>query len=194
MCYFSKVEHIVHYKGKSKRVKTNFREHTHTHANTHTHTHIDDDHIFFKSVNTQKSYELSSPTFFSNLSLLRVFPGEWNYAEKLLSSRSRCWYYNYNISIFFIFFNRPQRLGTCQRKQDEDDYGSGRQDDNITKNRYFNILPSESVHSTLNHLMSYFFHFQINILPNESVHPTLNVSFVSLPNQHFTQCVSPSHT
>ena len=37
----------------------------------------------------------------------------------------------------------PQRLGACQQKVDEEDYGSGRQDENISKNRYFNILPSE---------------------------------------------------
>ena len=42
MCYFSKLEHIAHYKTKNqKTVKTNPRmhTHTHTHARTHARTH-----------------------------------------------------------------------------------------------------------------------------------------------------------
>ena len=46
-CYFSKLEHITHYKAKNQNiVKTNpikcmgMHVHTHTHACTHTHTHV----------------------------------------------------------------------------------------------------------------------------------------------------------
>ena len=38
MCYFSRLEHIAHYKAKNwTTVKTNFCKHTHTHAHTHAH-------------------------------------------------------------------------------------------------------------------------------------------------------------
>ncbi|XP_076441097.1 receptor-type tyrosine-protein phosphatase F-like [Babylonia areolata] len=37
-----------------------------------------------------------------------------------------------------------KRLAICQSKVDEDDYKAGREDENIVKNRYYNILPKDS--------------------------------------------------
>ena len=35
MCYFSRLEHITHYKAKNKTIKTDFNKHLHMHSLSH---------------------------------------------------------------------------------------------------------------------------------------------------------------